>query len=347
MDGFTDSPMRALQGEFGAFTFAVSEFIRVSASPVPAKVFQRDVPELLTSGKTVSGLPVQVQILGGDPLLMAESARLAVEAGAESIDINFGCPAPVVNRRDGGATILKHPERIRDIVKAVREALPYEIPVSAKLRLGWSRVEEVHKTAAMAAEGGADWITVHARTKEQRYRPPVDWQRLGLLRKELPVPLVANGDIWTLDDFRRCRDITGCEHFMLGRGVMADPKLARAVARELGILKTEMGPPIDWYSLVGRLSYHCKNQTEERNKKTLHRLKQWLNFAARFGNFQGFEALKRAKTEEDFFEALGASTTPGRDGDDRESDFGQIANTMKEATAHSRQQSGHLRVTTR
>ena len=307
MDGFTDSPMRALQGEFGAFTFAVSEFIRVSAGAVPEKVFQRDVPELLTGGETVSGLPVQVQILGGDPELMAESAQRALEAGAESIDINFGCPAPVVNRRDGGATILKHPERIRDIVKAVREALPMEIPVSAKLRLGWSRVDEVHRTAAMAAEGGASWITVHARTKEQRYQPPVDWHRLALLRQELSVPLVANGDIWTVEDFKRCREITGCEHFMLGRGVMADPNLARAVARELGILKTDLGPPTDWYSLVSRLSYHCKNQTEELNKKTLHRLKQWLNFAGRFGSFQGFEALKRAKTEEDFFELLRAS----------------------------------------
>ena len=307
MDGFTDSPMRALQGEFGAFTFAVSEFIRVSAGAVPAKVFQRDVPELLTGGETVSGLPVQVQILGGDPELMAESAQLAREAGADSIDINFGCPAPVVNRRDGGATILKHPERIRDIVKAVREALPHEIPVSAKLRLGWSRVDEVHKTAAMAAEGGANWITVHARTKEQRYQPPVDWHRLALLRREHSVPLVANGDIWTVEDFRRCREITGCEHFMLGRGVMADPNLARAVARELGILKTDPSPPTDWYSLVSRLSYHCKNQTEDLNKKTLHRLKQWLNFAGRFGNFRGFEALKRAKTEGDFFELLGAS----------------------------------------
>ena len=306
MDGFTDSPMRALQGEFGAFSFAVSEFIRVSAGAVPAKVFQRDVPELLTAGKTVSGLPVQVQILGGDPELMAESAQLALEAGAESIDINFGCPAPVVNRRDGGATILKHPERIRDIVRAVRGALPKEIPVSAKLRLGWSRVDEVHKTAAMAAEGGADWITVHARTKEQRYLPPVDWHRLALLRTELSVPLVANGDIWTLDDFKRCREITGCDHFMLGRGVMADPNLARAVARELGILQTDLGPPTDWYSLISRLSYHCKNQTEELNKKTLHRLKQWLNFAGRFGDFEGFEAIKRTKTEDEFFEALKA-----------------------------------------
>lgn len=310
MDGFTDSPMRALQGEFGAFTFAVSEFVRVSACTLPLKVFQRDVPELLTGGTTVSGLPVQVQILGGDPELMALSAVQAVRAGAQSIDINFGCPAPVVNRHDGGATILKHPERVREIVSAVRQALPREISVSAKLRLGWSRVDEVHRTAAKAAEGGASWITVHARTKEQRYRPPVDWHQLGLLKKHLPIPLVANGDIWTLDDFKRCRDITGCDHFMLGRGVLADPNLARSVALELGVLSAGIGPSSDWYSLLRRLAHHCKNQTEALNKKTLHRLKQWLNFAGKYGLFQGFEAVKKARTEDEFFLALRTVEAP-------------------------------------
>lgn len=307
MDGFTDSPMRALQGEFGAFTFSVSEFIRVSARALPSKVFQRQIPELLTGGKTVSGLPVQVQILGGDSELMALSAIRAVQAGARSVDINFGCPAPVVNRRDGGASILKQPERIRKIVSAVRQALPPEISVSAKLRLGWSKVDEVHFTAAMAAEGGADWITVHARTKEQRYRPPVDWNQLALLRKDLPVPLVANGDIWSLDDFKRCRDITGCRHFMLGRGVLANPNLIRAVAGELGVLQTATAPPTDWLWLLNRLSHHCKNQTEVLNKKTLHRLKQWLNFAGKYGDFQGFDAIKLTRTEEEFFRALEAS----------------------------------------
>lgn len=186
MDGLTDSPMRALQGEFGAFTFAVSEFVRVSASVVPEKVFHRDVPELLTQGETASGLPVQVQILGGDAELMALSALEALGAGARSIDINFGCPAPTVNRHDGGASILKFPTRVREIVEAVRTAVPSEIPVSAKLRLGWSRVDEVHEIAAMAAAGGADWITVHARTKEQRYKPPVDWAQLGQLERIYP-----------------------------------------------------------------------------------------------------------------------------------------------------------------
>ena len=104
MQGVTDAPMRALQGEAGAFTFAISEFVRVNQEAVPKKVFLRYTPELLTDGLSPTGLPVQVQLLGGDANRMAESAVIACEAGAQAIDINFGCPAPTVNRNDGGAT---------------------------------------------------------------------------------------------------------------------------------------------------------------------------------------------------------------------------------------------------
>lgn len=309
MDGFTDSPMRALQGELGAFNFAVSEFIRVSATAVPQKVFHRDVPELLTGGQTATGLPVQVQILGGNPELMADSAHNAYLAGAQAIDINFGCPAPTVNKHDGGATILKEPCRVRDIVSAVRGAVPSKIPVSAKLRLGYDRIEDIHQTAAMAVEGGADWLVVHARTKTQKYAPPVYWGLLREVREASPVPLVANGDIWTLDDFRRCREETGCQHYMLGRGALVNPLLGPRVARELGL--SDQSPPdvVDWCDLLQRLSEHSQKQTEKLRKKTLHRLKQWLNLARRFGYFPHFDLVKRSQTEEEFFANLKLATS--------------------------------------
>src|SRR5262245_7631642 len=136
MDGVTDAPMRALQGESGAFTFAVSEFLRISQSVPHRGVFHRHVPELLNGGRTPTGLPVQVQLLGGDAERLAQAAVVAHEAGATAIDINFGCPAPTVNRHDGGATLLKYPQRIREIVAAIRSSVPRQIPVSAKLRLG-------------------------------------------------------------------------------------------------------------------------------------------------------------------------------------------------------------------
>ncbi len=132
MEGVTDAPMRAVQGELGAFTHAVSEFLRISQVVPPRSLFYRHIPELRNGAMTPNGLPVQVQLLGGDAGRMAASAAVAVEAGATAIDINFGCPARTVNRHDGGATLLQFPGRIREIVRSVRAAVPSEVPVWSK-----------------------------------------------------------------------------------------------------------------------------------------------------------------------------------------------------------------------
>ena len=304
MDGFTDFPMRALQGKSGAFSFAVSEFVRVSATPVPPKVFHREIPELLTGGQTTTGMPVQVQILGGHPGRMAQSAINACEAGATAIDINFGCPAPTVNKHDGGASILQQPCRVREIVRAVREATPQEIPVSAKLRLGWQDVNEIHQIASQAEAGGASWIVIHGRTKMQKYSPPIDWQKIGEVNEALSVPIVANGDLWNLEDFLRCREVTGCQHFMLGRGALVNPLLAPQVAYELGLVKSEPPKRVCWMSLLKELSEQSQLQVIRRRGKTLHRLKQWLNLARKFGDFPHFDILKKCQDESEFFATL-------------------------------------------
>jgi tRNA-dihydrouridine synthase C len=306
MEGVTDAPMRAVLGESGAFTHAVSEFLRVSHSVLSAAVVRRHVPELLAGGRTPTGLPVQVQLLGGDPGRVAASAAVAHQAGAAAIDLNFGCPAPTVNRHDGGATLLKYPHRLRAIVAAVRAALPRHVPVSAKLRLGWDSVDPIDENAAVAAEGGAAWITVHARTRAQGYAPPVHWDRIGRVRERLGIPVVANGDIRTVDDFRRCRDATGCRHFMIGRGALADPRLPRRVAAELGLVPPDPDPDraIDWPAELRRLADRMAATAPGRPDRAVHRLKQWLSLAARFGTFAGFDAVKRAVTVDELFAGL-------------------------------------------
>lgn len=296
MDGITDAPMREFLGGFGAFSWAVTEFLRVSQEPLPAKVFRREVPELAHGGKTRSGLPVQVQLLGGDPAKMAATAINAVRAGASAIDINFGCPAPVVNRHDGGAMLLQHPCRIRELVRAVRDAMPPEVPVSAKLRLGWDSTDDIHENAAMAAEGGASWLTIHARTRTQGYQPPVYWKPIGIVRTSLGIPVIANGDIWTLDDFKLCADQTGCRHFMIGRSALANPRLSHAIALELGLPTVNPLPSKDWMENFQLLAAHMGT-----DGRTIFRLKQWMNLAAKFGNFEDFERLKYAKTVGELF----------------------------------------------
>ena len=305
MEGVTDAPMRALQGASGAFTYAVTEYLRIAHSIPGKNVILRHVPELRAGGRTPSGLPVQVQLLGGDPGRMAEAAARIHEAGATAIDLNFGCPAATVNRHDGGATLLKYPARLREIVSAVRAALPAAVPVSAKLRLGWECVEDIFTNAAMATEGGAAWITIHARTRTQGYAPPVYWPLIGQVRERLNIPVIANGDIRTLADFRRCRDETGCRHFMLGRGALADPRLPRRIAAELGLAPpSREDEPIDWARELRRLDEWTPGVFDGPPAKAVLRLKQWLRLAAAYGTFTAFDAVKRAAGPAEVFAVL-------------------------------------------
>lgn len=300
MDGITDAVMRDYLGGVMPFSYGVTEFIRVSTHALPTRVFVRDVPELASGAKTRSGMPVQVQLLGGDPERMAQSAQSALKAGASAIDINFGCPAPTVNRNDGGASLLRHPCRIRELVAAVRNALPPDVPVSAKLRLGWDSTDDIIENAAMVEEAGASWITIHARTRMQGYSPPVYWEPVAQVRENLSIPVIANGDLWTMEDFDRCRSITGCFHFMLGRSALADPTLVQRICANLGL----GNPPttaVAWSErfrqFVAYLEVNHPNYPVG-----LTRLKQWGSLAHRFGDFEGFDRAKRAETVEEFLD---------------------------------------------
>ena len=316
MEGVTDLAMRALLSELGGFTFCVAEFLRISQAAPGVRVFQRHVPELMHGGRTLTGLPVQVQLLGGNPGKLAQAALAAVRAGARAVDLNFGCPARTVNRHDGGATLLRYPDRIREIVATVRAAVPADLPVSAKLRLGWDDIQAIHVNAERAAEGGADWITIHARTKSQGYRPPAYWKPLGEVRARLRIPVVANGEIWTIDDLRRCRDETGCQHFMLGRGALADPTLGRQAAREIGIPGVNLFPsfartPSAWLPLISRYAELCRASGLPPDY-IVCRVKQWLRMNNRDGKLAWFDALKGCQDLGDLLECLGSSDAADR-----------------------------------
>lgn len=309
MEGVTDAAMRALLSELGGFTFCVAEFLRISKAVPGPKVFQRHVPELMQGGATAAGLPVQVQLLGGDADKLAQAALACIRAGARAVDLNFGCPARTVNRNDGGATLLQYPDRIHEIVAAVCAAVPADVPVSAKLRLGWDDMRAIHINAQRAAQGGASWITIHARTKSQGYRPPAYWKPLGEVRARLGIPVVANGEIWTIDDLRRCQDETGCEHFMLGRGALADPTLAYSAARALGIAtageNTVLQAPADWLALILRF-VEISTGLGLPAHYIIARIKQWLRLINHNGQQPWFHAVKKHENLEELLDHLAA-----------------------------------------
>jgi tRNA-dihydrouridine synthase C len=310
MDGVTDAFMRRFLTARMPFSFCVSEFIRISQIVPPARVFTNDVPELKSGARTASGAPVVVQLLGGDPDRLAQSALVAVQAGAKVIDLNFGCPAPTVNRHDGGATLLKFPERIQSIVSAVRNALPEHIPLSAKLRLGWDDPKAIFQNAECAVKGGAAWITIHGRTKMQGYTPPAYWKPIGEVRKMVGVPVVANGEIWNLEDLKRCQEQSGCEHLMIGRGALADPGLVKRCAEYLGIADTQSiakltkaAEDTDWRFLLRELTAESRADMES-DRRTMSRIKQWLNYAHKRGMVSCFDQVKRARDTKEFGDIL-------------------------------------------
>jgi tRNA-dihydrouridine synthase C len=279
MDGVTDWVYRGLLTDLGGgrsgISLCVSEFVRVTRGAVPAKVILRHCPELTAGGCTPAGVPVAVQLLGGDPASMAETAKVAVDLGAPSIDLNFGCPAKTVNNHDGGATILKTPARVHRIVSAVRGAVPPQTPVTVKIRLGWDSARGVEDIARAAADGGAAWLTIHARTRTQLYRPPVDWAAIGRARRAVTIPVVANGDIQTPHDLLACGRASGCRAFMIGRGAMGRPRLFRRIR---GIEEPDLDLP--WFvSLL--IEYARRLETSGAPERAvLGRLKQWLRLGA-------------------------------------------------------------------
>ena len=269
----------------------LSEFIRISGQLLPDKVFIRIVPELLTGGKTSSGVPVRAQLLGSDPLCLAENAARLAALGPAGIDLNFGCPANVVNRHGGGAQLLQTPELLTAIVSAVRRAVPAHMPVSAKMRLGYLDDARAEECAIAIQEGGADELTVHARTKAQAYKPPAYWERIADIRAVVRIPVIANGEIWNVDDARRCMQASGSQMLMLGRGAVTDPGLALAVRQmmqkhnALPVQDDSAKPPVaglTWSELLPlMLDFWQIVCAHIEPKARAGRLKQWLNFLRR------------------------------------------------------------------
>lgn len=275
MEGLLDHMLRDVLTRVGGVDRCVSEFIRITDMLLPKRVFTRIVPELLHGARTPAGVPVRAQLLGSDPVCMAENAARLAELNPAGIDLNFGCPAKCVNRHRGGAVLLDEPELIAEIVSAVRRALPADMPLSAKMRLGYLDSSRTLDCALAMAESGAEELVVHARTKADGYKPPAYWDRIAQVREGVgpAVKVVANGEVWTLDDARRCQQESGCDALMLGRGMVANPGLALMVQGQHGI---------SWESLQP-LMWHFWQQVKA-NVATRHqagRLKQWLHYLRR------------------------------------------------------------------
>lgn len=295
MEGLADCVLRDILTRVGGYDGAVTEFVRVSGSLLPPKTFRRICPELANASRTPAGTPVVVQLLGSDPACMAENAAQVAELAPAGIDLNFGCPAPTVNRHGGGAMLLDTPELVGRIAAAVRQAVPEHIPVSAKMRLGVSDTRHALTCAQALAAAGVASLVVHARTRLDGYKPPAHWEWVARIREAVTVRVIANGEVWTPEDDERCRRVTGCEDVMIGRGAVADPFLARHIcARRAGKLVADNRVD-DWCELQPLLAEFWRQvlcRVEPRHAPG--RLKLWLNSLRRtFGEAEVLYAAVR------------------------------------------------------
>lgn len=278
MEGLADYVLRDVLTGTGGYDGCVSEFVRVTGSLLPLRAYERDTPEILDGGYTRSRTPMVIQLLGSDPEWLAHNATFAARLSPHGIDLNFGCPAKVVNRHGGGAMLLATPDLLNGIVAAVRAAVPSHIPVTAKMRLGVSDTSRAIDCAAALVEGGAASLVVHARTREDGYKPPAHWEWIARIADAVDVPVIANGDVWTVADWQRCRAVSGCDDVMIGRGAVSDPFLAQRIRGEMDPLPSDA----DWRQVVGQLDdYLTKLRDRIASCHEHGRVKLWLSYLKR------------------------------------------------------------------
>lgn len=274
MEGVVDHLMRDMLTRVGGFDQCVTEFVRVVDQKLPKKTFYRLCPELHNGGKTPAGVPVRVQLLGQHPEWLAENALTAIELGSPGVDLNFGCPAKTVNKSKGGAVLLQHTQTLFDIVRAVRDAVPDDQPVSAKIRLGYEDKSLAIENACAITEGGASELVVHARTKTEGYKPPAYWEWIAKIKEHTDIPLVANGEIWSEDDAKLCMERSGVTSLMIGRGALALPNLANCILNG--------DAPMPWNELTSLLiDYSGYEIYGDKGRYYPNRIKQWCGYLKR------------------------------------------------------------------
>jgi nifR3 family TIM-barrel protein len=221
MTGVSDLPFRRAAARLGA--------AYVATEMVACAEFAKGRPDVVRRAAVGEGLPLMVvQLVGRDPAMMAAGAKIAAAAGAEIIDLNFGCPAKEVTGVQSGSALMRDLDLAESLVAAAVEAV--DLPITVKMRLGWDDASRnAPEFAARAQKVGARAITVHGRTRCQFYKGQADWAAVAAVRREIDLPLIVNGDIIDLGTARAALDASGADGVMIGRGAYGRPWIAAQI----------------------------------------------------------------------------------------------------------------------
>jgi tRNA-dihydrouridine synthase B len=238
MAGVTDRPFRMLCRELGA-GYAVSEMV------TSRKELWGSLKTSRRANHDGEPGPIAVQIAGTDAAMMAEAAQYNIERGAQIIDINMGCPAKKVCNKWAGSALMRDEPLALEIVEAVvRAAMPHKVPVTLKMRTGWS--EDRRNAVALARRfetAGVQMLTVHGRTREQGYKGQAEYDTIAAVKAAVRVPVVANGDVDSPEKAREVFALTGADAVMVGRAAQGRPWIFREIAHFLAT-GTQLAPPL-------------------------------------------------------------------------------------------------------
>lgn len=278
MAGVADRAFRELCMEFGA-GYCVSEMVSSKGIAYNSKK-SAELMELSDKER-----PSAVQLFGTEPDTMAQAAEFAMRYRPDVIDINMGCPAPKISGGGSGAALMRDPELCGRIVKAVSSAV--DIPVTVKIRSGFD-FEHINavEVAKIVEKNGAQAVTVHGRTRQQFYAPPVNYDIIREVKRALTIPVIGNGDISSAQSAQHMYDYTGCDYIMVGRGALGNPWVFREIDEYFRTGKIISPPTLD--EKLDVLSRHISRAVEykgeyvgmrEARKHTAYYLKGFKNAA--------------------------------------------------------------------
>lgn len=267
MEGVGDRCFRRAMASVGGFDEAVTDFLRVpSNAHVQSLARDYDPLELET-------IPIAVQLMGSDPFLMAAMAREVERRGAPRIDLNCGCPSNTVTGRGAGSSLLKDPDLLNEVARALVQAV--SIPVTLKMRSGYEDTSRFRENLLAAQESGVGYITLHPRTKVDGYGPPAKWELIAEAKSVVKIPVVGNGDILNVEGALKMWKETGCDGLMIGRGSVINPFIFHEIKAHFA------GKPFRpaWEDLMRYLTtFQQEIPPESSEKLKINKMKQLMGF---------------------------------------------------------------------
>jgi tRNA-dihydrouridine synthase B len=296
MQDVTDLPFLRLVAARGGADLYFTEYLRVHASTQLDRGILRSITENPT------GRPIIAQLIGNEPEALARAARLLERYPIAGIDLNLGCPAPVVYRKCAGGGLLRFPERVDAVLGALRDAVTTRFTVKA--RLGFESPDELEALAPILARHRPDLVSIHGRTVREMYQPHVHRERIGRVARALPCPVLANGGVDSVESAFAMLKATGAQGVMIGRGAIRNPWLFAQI-RAVMTGETPLRPTGRDVMAYVRELWETTSPEGLVPRKQVQKIKKYLNFLGPgvepTGAFLG--EMRRAETEEELFGA--------------------------------------------